>query len=645
MIIEKLKNNSIYHAVIITFISLLAYSNTFHVPFYFDDYKNIITNPLIKNTEFLLEPSKYCLSVSSSPDQINLCNFLKRRYVGYITFAINYRLHGIQVAGYHMANYSIHIMNAFLLYILICLIFRTPFLQKSAIKDYEKLTAFFTALLFVSHPIQTQAVTYIVQRFTSLATFFYLLSIVLYGKWRLQKQHQEHEEYDRKIRNSTSHYVYYLYYLSSLVSIVLAMKTKEIAFTLPVIIIFYEFIFYSGKTKQRILWLIPFLLTMFIIPLSMISIDKPFEENIHEATTLQTNISRSEYLFTEMRVIMTYIRLIFFPVNQTIDYNYPIYRSFYHPAVFLSCIFLIVCIALGIYLLHRFRDRYPYVRPISFGIFWFMITLSVESSVIPIADIIFEHRVYLPSIGLFCMFNTVLFGLTATLKNRRKTGEMIIIIILFFLTIGLATATYARNAVWKNRITLWEDVIKKSPDNARGYYNLGRAYQSVKQYDKALEMYNHALSLNKTYTFAYFDMANIYQAKMQLDKAFALYLKIIEIDPVNYYAYSKVAELYCSTGQFTNAYIYYDKAVTLNPLSDSIYNSWGNCCIFENRYQKAIEYFSKAIRFNPGNAAYYFNRGMAYAQIGMSDFASRDIQKSCSLGNRMACDTFRKYSQ
>src|SRR5208337_4870979 len=127
------------------------------------------------------------------------------------TFALNYRINGLAVTGYHIVNIAIHIANSILVYLLVLLTFRTPFMARSSIKQNSRHIAFFSALIFASHPLQTEAVTYVFQRFASLAAFFYLGSLTAYIKSRLS------EDKRRML----------LYYSISFVSAVLAMKTKE----------------------------------------------------------------------------------------------------------------------------------------------------------------------------------------------------------------------------------------------------------------------------------------------------------------------------------------------------------------------------------------------------------------------------------
>ena len=318
--IRKVLNKPVVHILLLALMGLLAYSNTFEVPFQFDDKPNIVINPIIKDLRYFLETEKAKMFTGK-----NEYPAFTRRYIGHLTFALNYKIHGLDVTGYHVFNLFIHVLNAILLYWFVVLTFRTPKLKGSPLGDSSRPIALFAALLFVSHPMQTQAVTYIVQRLTSLATLFYMLSLVLYIKTRLKTEQQ------------SSKTGAFLLYFFSVVSALLAMKTKEIAFTLPLVIALYECMFFRGKIKRRLIYLIPLLLTMLIIPLTYIGLysgmDRPVGEMIHDADRATTirDISRVDYLVTEFRVIVTYLRLLVLPVNQSVNYAPTLYRSFFDP--------------------------------------------------------------------------------------------------------------------------------------------------------------------------------------------------------------------------------------------------------------------------------------------------------------------------
>ena len=245
-------NRLLLPCLLIVVIGILAYSNSFDSPFQWDEHDFLVQNPIVKNLKYFLEPSR---AKDIDPDYYI---FLKTRYIGYLSFAINYKVHGFNVYGYHLFNLAIHLLNALLVYLFIFLTFNTPFLKASSLKKNSNLIALFSALLFVSHPLQTEAVTYIFQRHASFVTFFYLSALVSYIHGRLCSENLK-----------TSHFKSVSYFILSLLSTLFAMKTKENAFTLPIVILLYEFFFFTGRVKTRILRLLPWLLSLVIIPYSV----------------------------------------------------------------------------------------------------------------------------------------------------------------------------------------------------------------------------------------------------------------------------------------------------------------------------------------------------------------------------------------
>jgi tetratricopeptide (TPR) repeat protein len=536
------------HLFIIALVGFLAYSNTFHSPFVLDDIAQIQNNRLIQDLDSVL--SQYGSS----------------RFIGYLSFALNYHWGGVDVQGYHLTNILIHILNALLVYFFIVLTFKTPAMRQEPDRSTASsrslsgpaLTAFFVALLFVSHPIQTEAVTYIVQRLASLATLFYLLAIVLYIKGRLSAGASEAGK--GPAVHNTRITAPVIWHLLSLVAALFAMKTKEIAFTLPFVVLLYEATFFNAPLKKKLLLLLPIVLTLTIVPLSLLNSDTPLGETLSRldaVTRVETDMSRWDYLLTQTRVVTTYIRLMVLPINQNLDYDYPIERSFFAPAVLLSCAFLLSILGLGLSLLYtahkagrkaRNEDRsqrieqgpehgeevlrakrsVSYYRLMGFGILWFFITLSVESSIIPIDDVIFEHRLYLPSLGFFTAFTAGLFVAAAGLKKEKGVLPIFVIIIL-----ALSTATYMRNDVWADSARLWEDVAGKSPDWDRPHNNLGTVYYELGRLDEAMREFQTAVRLNPAYADAHNNLGVVYEHQGRLDEALKEYQASVWLKPNN----------------------------------------------------------------------------------------------------------------
>jgi Flp pilus assembly protein TadD len=651
---------TIRNLFLIAVVGGIAYSNSFSVPFQFDDIFNIVDNPVIHNINNFISSSKGY-------------DYNPRRYIGYLSLAMNYRAGGLAVSGYHAVNLAVHIINAGLVYFLILLTFRTPYFagdeecgmrnRENWTEDgrpaFQSLIALFSALLFVAHPLQTQAVTYIVQRFTSLAATFYLLSVVMYVKGRLS---------DRKTRMTT-------YYILSLLFAVIAMKTKEIAFTLPVIILMYEFFFFRSGLKKKLLFLLPVLLTLVIIPVSIMGAHKPLGEilsDLSEKTRVQTNISRWDYLMTETRVVTTYIRLIFLPVNQNLDYDYPISHSLSSPHVLLSFFFLMSIFGCAVYLLHKAAagrrnavgnngsasrsgrgatvetlegnipppgacGEFPitgYYRLIAFGIFWFFITLSVESSIIPIADVIFEHRVYLPSAGAFVAITASVFVGARMLKGNRKRTERIVIATFALAIVLLTGATFLRNRVWQSETGLWEDVVQKSPENARAYNNLGYLMMEKGQSEKAAGYFARALQLRPGYADARNNLGVAYYNLGYMDAAIAQFKAVeseVSSGPYAADARHNLGLAYIQKGMLDEAITEMTAALALTPGSAEIYNDLGMAYKKKGLPNEATGCFEKAVRLRPDYAGAHFNLGLMYNERGLKEEAERHLRKAHDL--------------
>jgi hypothetical protein len=344
------------------------------------------------------------------------------------------------------------------------------------------------------------------------------------------------------------------------------MKTKEIAFTLPVVIFLYELMFFEEKIKKRLLYITPILLTMFIIPVSILDSDKLTGDvmgNIGEATRVDTNISRWDYLLTQFTVIATYIRLIFFPINQNLDYDFPIYNTFLTPEVFLSFLLLFSIFSLGIYMFLHSRTRNSTYRIIAFGIFWFFITLSVESSFIPIVDVIFEHRVYLPSTGFFIALTTGIFLLLNKFGQRKLhrigVGIFVTVIIVF------SVLTYSRNNIWSSEIALWQDNVEKSPQKARPHNILGNVLNKQDRTEEAIEHYIHALRIKPDYEEAHYNLGSVLNKHGRTEEAIEHYLQALRINPESEEAHNNLAISLVHIGNIERAIAHFRKALHINP--------------------------------------------------------------------------------
>lgn len=622
-------------ALIIVVVGLAAYAPSFSVPFQLDDSPNIRENPLVTQPGLFLHSSDYCSRLPEESDQSVVCKFFKTRFVGYASFAVNHAVHGLDPWGYHAVNFVIHIVNALVVAWLVILTFRTPVMRNSISESGIKWMALAVGLFFVSHPLQTQAVTYIVQRFASLATSFYLLSVTLYVKWRLAVVEKSAEK-----RNGS-----WWFYGASLLSAVLGMWTKEIAFTAPLAATLYEGMFFEGAWKRRIVGLLPLISTMALIPLNLLHAGNAPGEMLGEmqdVTRLFSTLSRPEYLWTEMRVMMTYLRLLAIPVGQNLDYDYPVSHSFFSGPVLLSFACIVLLLGLGMYWHVRSRTVTARLyRLASFGVLWFFLALLVESSVIPIVDVIFEHRVYLPSVGFFVAAVVLCYGIVDRARKRGISARPMAAVALACVVILFAGLTHARNKVWQSDVSLWEDVVKKSPGKSRGYNNLGRAYFAANKINDAIHMYEKALRLDSRNYQALNNLGMAYYTLGSYERAAAAYRAAIYVMPGAPVVHNNLGMAYFQLGQLEESEKSYSLAVSLDPFYAQAYNNRGAVYGRRKEYNRAIEDFSRAISIAPGFAGYYLNRGVAYASMGAAIKASADYQAACERGNEQGCISLR----
>ncbi len=696
-------NDSRFHIACLVFLIIIIYSNTLNAPFQWDESLHLVDNPLVKDFRYFAHPA-----AGQWSEQYK---FFIDRYVAFLTFALNYRIHGLSVAGYHIVNIAIHIANSILVYLLVLLTFRTPFFRgqgpgisgqesengsqrqgpgtrsqeqedysQSLGRGYQslvagprsltpKLVAFFSAALFAVHPLQTEAVTYVMQRFASLVAFFYLLSLVAYIKFRLCTPMSLRapdggaaiSSFKARllhfVRNDTSYSRRIFFYSVAFFSAVLAMKTKENAFTLPIVIVLYEFCFFSPSPhvpvsprprvflSPRLLYLVPILLTLLIIPLTHMS---PSASTQIDPNLYGQIYPQPDYLFTEFRVIITYLRLLFFPINQNIYHDYPVFHSFFNPQVMLSFLFLGALFGLGVYMIignrqwaigdgikakdkeddSRFansrcfgstiHDSRPF-RLIGFGILWFFITISVESSIIPLWMLICEYRMYLPSAGVIICVVTGAFLLKEKMHSANASR---ILVVLFVLSIAaFSAATYLRNNLWADKTKLWEDTVKKSPNNARVRGNLGYVYQSLNMLDKAMEQDLIAIKIKPDFVLAHCNLGYVYQSLNMPDKAMEQYLITIKIKPDFFMAYYNLGGIYQGLNMPDKAIEQYLIAIKAKPDFADAHYSLGHIYKNHNMLNEAMEQYLMTIKLKPDFADAHMNLGNIYYLLNMPDQA------------------------
>ncbi|MFC1581960.1 hypothetical protein ACFL4W_00340 [Planctomycetota bacterium] len=364
----------------IILLNLAAYANSFRAEWQFDDYPNIVEN--------------YSLHIDNFSELKNAHNREQQginRIVCFYTFALDHLFHGLDVAGWHLTNVLIHISAGMLVYMIMGLtltlsVFR-PLSRKAVF-----LISLATALLWSLSPVQTQAVTYIVQRLASLGGMLYLLSLFLYIK-------------GRRCQQGGRSRVGLLLLILALLPFGLALLTKEHTLTLPAFIFLYEFFFIRGAGRIPLKPLLGLAAALILVSGIMFAVNRAafdFLTNGYEGR----EFTLVERLLTEMRILVRYLSLMAWPHpgRLNLDYNLHISTGLFSPVTtFLSMLFLLSITGLGFWL----ARRDPFV---SFGIFWYLGNNVIESSILPL-ELMFEHRMYLPSVWVYAVAIVLLFRL------------------------------------------------------------------------------------------------------------------------------------------------------------------------------------------------------------------------------------------
>ncbi|MCA9406269.1 MAG: tetratricopeptide repeat protein [Candidatus Omnitrophica bacterium] len=513
---------------------LCVYFPSFSIPyFFFDDKAAIIDNPAIRDFS----------NVSA------IFNAFNTRFIAGWTYALNYTFGQLNPFGYYCVNISLHLINTVLAYYFLRMVLASPVNKHY---PHDKTTAFLASMVFLLHPVQTDAVNYISQRIVLLTTFFCLGAFICYIKFLVTK--------GRGV------------YLLSVVLTIAAMFCKEVAFTLPFMIILIEALFFTTPHNfhlKKVFRIVPFLLCLLIIPYllsrshadlvpmsAIASINDT--QGVSEVDLLRaggtTGLSRAEYALTQVHVHGTYLRLLLFPMTQNIWYDYPITQAVDIKTLIGLCIIMLI-LATAVFAIKKFRL-------LAFCVLAYFLLLSIESSVIPIAHVIAEYRLY---------FSTLFFGLFFVLLvemifQNRKLFKIIVVSFIIFLAI----LTLSRNLLRADEILFWKDAALKSPNNAKVQTNLGYAFISKGKYEEAITPFLKAHKLRPDEQ-TYQNLGTVFIYVGQYDVAEDYLLEALTLAPDNYQFYFSLGLLHFKENDFGGAITNYNKALECSPDNVEIY--------------------------------------------------------------------------
>jgi hypothetical protein len=503
---------------LVTLVVLAGYLHTLAYPFQFDDLMNIQAN----------EALRHPLDLAAN------WRFRPSRVVVSLSLAWNGAITGLTPQGLRIGNLLIHLLSALLVgWIGRDLARRLASGTHAANRSWRpspETVGLISALLFAAHPLATQAVTYLIQRTTSLAALLELAAVALYLRARR----------DGAMR----------FWAAAWGCAVLAAFTKEMSVALPVLIGLIEIVLRRARTPGRAkpAMLLPFLA---VLPLVAWTARLPWGAGgeLMPAVRPSEPMSRIAYLMTQLVVIPRYLGLVVWPRGQSLMHDVPLLAR-PDPAV-LAGLALLVALSFGAWWL---RARAPLV---TFGWAWFLIAILPESSIVPIADLMNEHRTYLPLAGLAIGAASAL----ATWSGGRGQRWLL----PAALIVALTAATHVRNRVWRDETTLWSDVLQHAPGNALALNNLGLEYRRAGRFAESEAAFRGAIAAEPSRPNAYLNLGTMLSVRGRHADAVAVLDSAAAAAPGEWRVFFTLGSATWLAGDTVAAARAYERAIALAP--------------------------------------------------------------------------------
>ncbi len=455
--------------LLISFTTIL-YFNSFTASFVFDDDLGIKQNPTLTSL-------KRSVLDSGAPP----------RPVLMLSFALNRRWGGLDPTGYHVTNYVIHLLNTLLVYVLLGLLLSQIRGRDQLMGAETGAIALWSAMIFAGHPVQTESIAYVWGRSGALCTTFYLLSLWLFARCFLAGA-------PTKGRRA---FIFSL----SLVCFALALGTKATALTLVPLLLLVDFYFIANGALDRLRQrLMPYHACFMVFAVVRLLLHLPRDGGESATTFISTRVwpeglNAVTNVLTQCHLFIRYLFILVFPFRLNADHDLLVIQSPLDPTFLLAVIFL----AMLLIMVKVVHGRSPVF---TFGLLWFFITLSFFM-LVPLADLLVERRLYLPSIGFSICMTALIIGTarqlfppaTGPTTGRRDPARILWTVVLIAIVAVNGWTTVRRNAVWQNDYALWHDTVQKSPHKIRPHINLaakcfalGHTDESIVEWSTVLEM-------------------------------------------------------------------------------------------------------------------------------------------------------------
>ena len=557
-------------------LGITVYANSFGGPFIFDDEESVVENPYIVR----LWPADWMYA----PPQSTVAG----RPVASLSLAVNYAISGYSVWSYHFFNLAVHILAGLALY---GIIRRTLLSERLREKfgSHSTVLAWTAAAMWVVHPIQTESVTYIVQRTESMMGLFYLLT--LYSAIRAMEAGGS-----------------LLWPAVSVICCGLGMGTKEAMVTAPVLVLLYDRAFFAGTfvAAFRRRWGMYAGLAATWVILAALLWSGPRQEQ-SGGFSIGGSLS---YAMNQGVVILRYLRLSFWPRGLCLDYGWPIVKDW--GKLVLPALTVLAMLAVTVWGLIRNKSwSYPAA--------WFFGTLAVTSSFVPVKDLIFEHRMYLPLAGLAVL--AVAGGYVLSRQGwltpfERWSVKRAGIILAAAVICVLGLVTLQRNSDYRSAASIWQSVLDVIPDNSRAHNNLGVALKSAGRVDEAIRHYNEALRVTPDDEKTLNNLGVAFQAMGRYDEAINCFNRALQVKPKYVDTYYNLGWIFELQGKFDEAIDYYRRALQINPGHPKAHNNLGKLLSQQGKVNEAMEHFRIALELKPEYADAHYNIGCVLQSQG-----------------------------
>ena len=504
-------------------LTVLVYWPGMQAGFYFDDLNNIVEVPVLHWSELSLEGARQVIDGA----------LLRGRVLSNLSFALNHLFDGLNPSGYHWVNLTIHLLVGVAL-VWVAVLFAGIGASRPCKLEKRFFFAILAVSLFMLHPLNIQAVTYAVQRMTSLATLFVLLSFGCYLTARLRKD-------ERTV----------FWFFLSAVSFLLALGNKEIAVMLPLVLVLFEACYYPAYWKGRVVpviqrvglpWL--FLLGLLVMALLIIGLSQLYySSNLIRWDELLPgrDFTGAQRVLTEARVQFFYLGLLIWPdpSRLNLEHDFVLSTSLFQPwTTALAIMGCLLLLAGTIWLCRRF-PRY------GFPLLGYELFHLLESGPINL-ELVFEHRMYLPMTFLALLITNLLVDFV-------RVGRWLVLVPLSVLLAPLSVANYERNKVWSEPLVFLRDCATKSPDKFRPWFNLGTELGIAGLFSEAEPVLRHALELKPDHSLAHNQLGNVYLMTGRQADAILQYRYAVQSDPNNFEAVFNLATQYYTRGARSEA--------------------------------------------------------------------------------------------